>query len=126
PAGISWPGRRYARVYIPARRAIRNKAERNAEMAGTNGPPLPGHYAAGAGINTAPTMPTPAHRAAACTRIKAGGKRYASEPSVPARLSSEAARDISPKQVAVAISDDQKAIQSKAGMTFSSSASWVT
>ena len=47
---------------------------------------------------------------------------------VPAwlRLSTETVRDISPKQAAVAISDDQNATQSKAGMTVSSSAGWVS
>jgi hypothetical protein len=37
-------------------------------------------------------------------------------------LSTGTARGISPKQVAAAITDDQNAIQSKAGMTVSSSA----
>jgi hypothetical protein len=37
-------------------------------------------------------------------------------------LSTGTAREISPKQAALAISDDQNAIHSKAGMTFSSSA----
>jgi hypothetical protein len=57
------------------------------------------------------------------------GNDYASdelpEPP-PSRLSSETARDISPKQAAVAISDDQNATHSRAGMTFPSSAGWVT
>jgi len=54
------------------------------------------------------------------------GNGYASDPSAPSRSSSETARDISPKQAAVAISDDQNATQSRAGMTFSFSAGWVT
>jgi len=54
------------------------------------------------------------------------GKDYVSAPPSSPRLSSETARDISPKQAAVAISDDQNATHSRAGMTFSSSAGWVT
>lgn len=55
-----------------------------------------------------------------------GGNDYASEESAPSRLSSELARDISPKQAAAAISDDQNATHNRAGMTLSSSAGWVT
>jgi hypothetical protein len=47
---------------------------------------------------------------------------YASGTMPPSRLSSVTTRDISPKQAALAISDDQNATQSKAGMTLSSSA----
>ena len=55
-----------------------------------------------------------------------GGSDYARGASVRSRLSIETARDISPKQAAAAINDDQNATQSRAGMTFSSSAGWVT
>jgi hypothetical protein len=55
--------------------------------------------------------------------VENSGSDYASGSSL--RLSSETARDISPKQAAVAISDDQNATQSRAGMTVSSSADWV-
>jgi hypothetical protein len=54
------------------------------------------------------------------------GSDYARGASVRSRLSIETARDISPKQAAAAINDDQNATQSRAGMTFSSSAGWVT
>src|SRR6516162_11692064 len=50
------------------------------------------------------------------------GSDYAPGASVRSRLSIETARDISPKQAAVAINDDQNATQSRAGVTFSSSA----
>ncbi len=42
-----------------------------------------------------------------------------------ARLSITTGRDISPKHVVAAINDDQKATQSRTGMTISSSADWV-
>jgi hypothetical protein len=57
---------------------------------------------------------------------KARWSDYASGVPPQLRLSSETARDISPKQVALAISDDQNTTQSRAGMTISSSADWVT
>jgi hypothetical protein len=79
------------------------------------------------GTATMPTLPRPLpHAFGKLGKLEFGGEGYASDPSSPLGLSSETARDISPKQAAVAISDDQNATHSRAGMTFSSSAGWVT
>ena len=73
-----------------------------------------------------PCRPVARPRPRAFRKAEFDGKDYVSAPPSSPRLSSETARDISPKQAAVAISDDQNATHSRAGMTFSSSAGWVT
>ena len=81
-------------------------------------------------FNTTATMPTVAWpqptSVASFAKSEFSGNDYVSDEPPPSRLSGETAREISPKQAAVAISDVQNATHSRAGMTFSSSAGWVT